>query len=206
MTIKVVGGILLAAGAVVAIIVGAWGRSGFYVSQAPALVVLGLLALGLLGAGLGLLRYGGSRLSAAPPTRGSLLDRSMAAPPIARSTPTVSSVDESTRDRPTRSGWLIVLPSGSIVPVLDGLTVGRRPISPDGGPTAVLASDEVSATHARFTLQGEKLLVSDLGSTNGTVIVSSDGSEREVGATPVAVEPDDHVELGTFVVTVSGPS
>ena len=209
MTMRVAGGILLAVGVILAFIVGAWGRSGFYPSQAPIILVLGLLTLGFLGAGLGMLRYRGSQFGSGTTVSRSLDARAFMTAPVAApasapaADPLTSAVDDATHDRPVRVRWQLELPSGVRVPVVDGLVVGRRPASAHGGPTAVLASDEVSASHARFTLDGDRLLVSDLGSTNGTVVVRPDGSEREAGTEPVEVQRGDQLELGTFVVRVS---
>ncbi len=54
---------------------------------------------------------------------------------------------------------------GLHVDVLGPVVVGRSPSS-----DIVIDEPYVSATHARFTIQGPALVLEDLGSTNGTMV------------------------------------
>lgn len=61
--------------------------------------------------------------------------------------------------------------------------IGRRPAPDPAHPGAQLISVEdatVSKSHARLELRGEDWYVTDLGSTNGVVVVSATGTEIEV--------------------------
>ncbi|MYH95344.1 MAG: FHA domain-containing protein [Cenarchaeum sp. SB0669_bin_11] len=73
-------------------------------------------------------------------------------------------------------------------PASGGIELGRS-VEPGG---IVVADERVSRHHARFVRIGERLVVTDLESTNGTVIVR-DGVRIEVGAKPVALEVGDKV-------------
>jgi pSer/pThr/pTyr-binding forkhead associated (FHA) protein len=86
---------------------------------------------------------------------------------------------------------------------------GRAPQAPDGwaGATLVVIDDPdrtVSKTHAGFTAEGDAVFVTDLDSTNGVAIVTSDGEEiiLEPGQ-PTRVPDGADVELGSFAVRVT---
>ena len=74
---------------------------------------------------------------------------------------------------------------------LDGtpITLGR-----DGGSTLVLTDDYVSNHHARIFPSGERWLVEDLGSTNGTYL----GEAKVTGPTPIGLGAQ--VRVGRTVV------
>ncbi|MEO6712943.1 MAG: FHA domain-containing protein [Mycobacteriales bacterium] len=74
---------------------------------------------------------------------------------------------------------------------LDGspITLGR-----DGGSTLVLTDDYVSNHHARIYSTGDRWLVEDLGSTNGTYL----GDAKVTGPTPL--NPGSPVRIGKTVV------
>lgn len=109
-------------------------------------------------------------------------------------------------DRPR--GWVVRLPSGEALPVEGAMVLGRDPVSPDH-PDRVrrVAIDDpgrsVSKTHASFDVVDGQLLVSDLASTNGVVVVHADG--REIVPEPgqqLPVPDGCAIALGTYVVTV----
>ncbi len=83
-----------------------------------------------------------------------------------------------------KAHWSIVLPTGSTVAlVADVVLVGRRPSPSTADPDAQLVEVDdgtVSKTHLRLERDGERWSVTDLHSTNGTVLISSDGAEREI--------------------------
>lgn len=207
-----VGALFIVAGAVLALIAGVWGRSGYYVSQAPVLGALAVGALICLGIGAGLLRYQKTSIVSAREAKDSFPERAFArpptpaavsasdsvpvptlpaSPPLLPEPPTDSSTppidvsipDEITRDRPPRTTeWLLLLPDGTSLAIADALVVGRQPVSSDGGPTAAVPSAEVSKSHARFSIAGGELRVRDLDTTNGTVIVHHNDTEERASS------------------------
>jgi FHA domain len=104
--------------------------------------------------------------------------------------------------------WVVRLPTGETLPIEGAMVLGRDPVSPDH-PDRVqrVAVDDpgrsVSKTHASFDVVDGRLLVSDLASTNGVVVVHADG--REVVPQPgqqIPVPDGCSIALGTYVVTV----
>jgi pSer/pThr/pTyr-binding forkhead associated (FHA) protein len=69
---------------------------------------------------------------------------------------------------------------------------GRAP-----APDVVVDEPFVSATHARFTLQGPALVLEDLGSTNGTMV-----NGHLIGQ-PVTLRDGDEVQAGDTIMRVS---
>jgi hypothetical protein len=99
------------------------------------------------------------------------------------------------------------LPDGSVLPLENGLIVGRDPQHQEGyGVTerARLHDEErsVSKTHAILGISDGRVWVLDLNSTNGTVLIADDGTETlctpEV-ATPLPV--NSAVRFGEYRVT-----
>ena len=101
-------------------------------------------------------------------------------------------VDDDIRDDDTmiaarrRPRWAVELPDGSEVDLTaDTVVLGRHPTAPGEAPAAQLvgiadATRTVSKTHALLRRQGEIWMISDLGSTNGVVVVDGAGAEREL--------------------------
>ena len=81
---------------------------------------------------------------------------------------------------------------GLHVDILGPVVVGRSPSS-----DVVVDEPFVSATHARFTLQGPALVLEDLGSTNGTMV-----NGHNIGQ-PVTLRDGDEVQIGDTVMRVS---
>lgn len=83
-----------------------------------------------------------------------------------------------------KAHWSVVLPTGSTVAlVAEIVLVGRRPSPSTAYPNAQIVEvhdGTVSKTHLRLDRDGEEWSVTDLHSTNGTVLISDDGSEREI--------------------------
>ncbi|MEO1060859.1 MAG: FHA domain-containing protein [Actinomycetota bacterium] len=73
----------------------------------------------------------------------------------------------------------------------DEVTVGRAP-----GCQVRVEDDYVSQLHARLFVQGDQVMVEDLGSTNGTFV----GDERVAG--PRVVRPGEWLRVGSFVFEV----
>lgn len=80
---------------------------------------------------------------------------------------------------------------GLHVDVLGPVVVGRSPDS-----DIVVAEPYVSATHARFSLQGPALVLEDLGSTNGTMV------NGHLIEQPVTLRDGDEVQIGDTIMRV----
>lgn len=80
--------------------------------------------------------------------------------------------------------WTLTLPSGTPVGLsADIVLVGRRPAPSTAYPNAQLVEVDdgtVSKTHMRLERNGDEWSVTDLHSTNGTILIASDGAEREI--------------------------
>ncbi len=74
---------------------------------------------------------------------------------------------------------------GVSVPISGPVLIGR---SPDAD--LVIADDFVSSTHARVSLEADRLMLEDLGSTNGTVL------NGQPVTRPLPVDAGDVIELG----------
>lgn len=81
---------------------------------------------------------------------------------------------------------------GLHVDVLGPVVVGRSPSS-----DVVVDEPYVSATHARFTLQGPALVLEDLDSTNGTLVNGHPINQ------PVTLRDGDEVQVGDAIMRVS---
>ena len=81
---------------------------------------------------------------------------------------------------------------GLHVDILGPVVVGRSPSS-----DIVVDEPFVSATHARFSLQGPALVLEDLESTNGTMV-----NGHLIGQ-PVTLRDGDEVQIGDTVMRVS---
>ena len=212
---RVGGGLLVGLGALLVLIAGAWGRSGYYFSQTPILLLLVVAGLISLGAGAAMLRYQKSRFTTATTAVSSVTQRAVAASvpvvhTVAASAPAAppaiapDAIDDKTRDRPIpTSDWALLLPDGTVLPVADALVIGRQPVSSDGGPTAAVPSALVSKSQARFRILDGRLGVRDLDSTNGTVVVHPDETEERVSSVAeTALRPGDRLEIGSYALEV----
>ena len=94
--------------------------------------------------------------------------------------------------------WAVDIEKGSKqlrglhVNILGPVIIGRSPSS-----DIVVDEPYVSATHARFTLQGPALVLEDLGSTNGTTV------NDHLIAQPVTLRDGDEVQIGDTIMRVS---
>ena len=80
----------------------------------------------------------------------------------------------------------------------EGVVLGRLP-----GPSGVVVTDEhVSRRHIRVGREGECLIVADLGSTNGTLVLRRD-EEIEVASTGVPLEVGDRIVTGNGIPLAS---
>jgi len=144
------------------------------------------------------------------------------AAPVIDATAAEETVAEETRIAPPRAAspqsiapqsispqWRLVLPHGDAPVIVAGaVVIGRGPVTIPEYSTAQLVtatdpSKSVSKTHALLGIDAKGLWVADLGSTNGTFVITPAGGDVRVqpGA-PVYVPPGSDVELGQYVITV----
>ena len=81
---------------------------------------------------------------------------------------------------------------GLHVDILGPVVIGRSPSS-----DIVINEPYVSASHARFTLQGPALVLEDLGSTNGTLV-----NGHPIGQA-VTLRDGDEVQVGDAIMRVT---
>ena len=80
---------------------------------------------------------------------------------------------------------------GLHVDILGPVVIGRSPSS-----DIVFDEPYVSASHARFTIQGPALVLEDLGSTNGTMV------NGHIIEQPVTLRDTDEVQVGDVIMRV----
>ena len=80
---------------------------------------------------------------------------------------------------------------GLHVDILGPVVIGRSPSS-----DIVIDEPYVSASHARFTIQGPALVLEDLGSTNGTMV------NGHIIEQPVTLRDTDEVQVGAVIMRV----
>lgn len=80
---------------------------------------------------------------------------------------------------------------GLHVDILGPVVIGRSPSS-----DIVIDEPYVSASHARFTIQGPALVLEDLGSTNGTMV------NGHIIEQPVTLRNTDEVQVGDVIMRV----
>ena len=104
----------------------------------------------------------------------------------------------------------VTFDTGVDYPFGGSIVLGRNPVAPASRPTAspVPVNDPdrtVSKTHVVLTATREGVLVEDLHSTGGTVVVHADGQETPVlPGSPVLAAPGDTVRYGQRSVVVNG--
>jgi predicted component of type VI protein secretion system len=103
--------------------------------------------------------------------------------------------------------WRLVLPDNRQVTVSGAIFLGRNPSSAGRENATVLAvidpNKSVSKTHAVIDGDGESMWVTDLNSTNGTVVIRLDGTEILVEPNErTQVSPGDSVLLGEYTIQV----
>jgi len=120
----------------------------------------------------------------APPSSPTSTPTPSPSPPTVSATPPVA--------RPNLS---LELPDGSRQPLDAIVLVGRAPSAPAGGPASRLirleGDGDISRNHARVAVEGGTVVVTDLGSRNGTVVrIPGRPSQklREGEPTPVLVD------------------
>jgi pSer/pThr/pTyr-binding forkhead associated (FHA) protein len=101
-----------------------------------------------------------------------------------------------------------VLPDDTSQVIAATTVIGRQPdaaVAPGATHTLVIDDPDglVSKSHAVFEVDGGRLAVRDLGSTNGVVVLADDGNEIEVSSTnSTPLDDGFEVELGSFVIKI----
>lgn len=104
----------------------------------------------------------------------------------------------------------VTFDTGVDYPFGGSIVLGRNPVAPASRPTASLVPVDdpdrtVSKTHVVLTATREGVLVEDLHSTGGTVVVRADGQETPVvPGSPVVAAPGDTVRYGQRSVGING--
>lgn len=104
----------------------------------------------------------------------------------------------------------VTFDTGVDYPFGGSIVLGRNPVAPASRPTASLVPVDdpdrtVSKTHVVLTATREGVLVEDLHSTGGTVVMRADGQETPVvPGSPVVAAPGDTVRYGQRSVVING--
>lgn len=212
---KAAGGVVVGVGCVLIAIGVIWGMVGYYVSQTPALLLL-------LGAGLALI-WVGARMNRDKNPTAAVEWRSPSVPqvvpetvpaavpqPVSQAGPAAAPESDDpavTAERPVRV-HVLTLADGSRHPVVAPVVVGRAPVPLPGLAADLWRIDEANGTlsksHALAAVVAGRLVVRDLGSTNGTVVVDANGAETICSpGVDVPVLEGATVELGDLVVRTS---
>lgn len=133
--------------------------------------------------------------------------------------PRASVPDEGTIVRPAqvdvptsspRRGWTLTFETGHRVEVTSRVLVGRDPEAGADPDAELLPFDDphrsLSKTHALLRRRGDELLVEDLDSTNGVVVVRAGADHEVVPGTPFVLAPADELYLGQLRVDVTAGS
>jgi hypothetical protein len=104
-------------------------------------------------------------------------------------------------------GRLVIVETGDVVTLDRDVVLGRNPSVPDGyllsAPQLVRLNDprqEVSGQHALVSMDSWLVTLTDLGSTNGTEVITPDGRrQRLVAESAVVVEPGTMIVLAEIM-------
>lgn len=106
--------------------------------------------------------------------------------------------------RAPRVTWTLRADDGTVSEVATRTVLGRDPQPLEASDaTIVVGIDDptVSASHALAELRDGQLLITDLASSNGTVVLDGDGHEQHCPAgVPVAVTEGSAIELGAYTL------
>jgi len=131
------------------------------------------------------------------------------APRAGFATPSADAVFGRALSEPSASStshWRLALPDGRDVALEGAAYLGRAPAATAEHPDALLIAvqDEqrsVSKTHALLLIDGDAVLVHDLGSTNGTWVIAADGAERQaLPGAPIAAVAGERIDVGALPV------
>ncbi|WP_181064290.1 FHA domain-containing protein [Pseudoclavibacter sp. AY1F1] len=105
--------------------------------------------------------------------------------------------------------WVIVLSDGVSLPIYGPVVIGRNPSQerfPDASVSAVPdLTQTMSKTHARFWVDGDRLYVDDLNSTNGVALFpggNAHGALAVEPGVPAELRSGDVVQLGEYRLSI----
>ena len=141
----------------------------------------------------------------------SLIDSSPLAKSAARPEPLDPSV-EMTVARPmtavpAEAGIFLKFPDGRSVPLGRGIILGRSPQAPDGWAALLSLAypdGSLSKTHAALEPSGSGLTVTDLHSTNGTMITNGGQTSLCDPGKPVDVQEGTQILAGDVTIEIRG--
>jgi FHA domain len=125
---------------------------------------------------------------------------------IPQRTPPVPEPVETPAARPPHGAWRLRGPGSLEVLLLRPVVLGRDPAPdaarPDAAPIPLQdPARSVSKTHALIEVVDDRVMVTDLHSTNGTRLLSTEGETRELEAgRPTDASSEATVLLGEFAV------
>lgn len=105
-------------------------------------------------------------------------------------------------------GWWLTFADGQRVEATVALVIGRDPAPVATRPHATLqpvtdAAKSVSKTHAIIDMDGDRLSVTDLNSTNGVIVTEPDGTQTDLEPGGRAqLRAGARLMLGEFVIDV----
>lgn len=106
--------------------------------------------------------------------------------------------------RPRQPQWSLAGDDGTEIAITGRTVIGRDPrVVSEHDATAAVGVDDasVSASHAVVEVREGRLHVTDLGSTNGTVVLDTDGSEHACSpGVTVEVADGAAIELGAYTL------
>jgi len=123
--------------------------------------------------------------------------------------PPAAAVPAESLAAPAAPTWQLVMPHGDVAVTVSGaVVIGRSPaVIPEYAQAQLVSASDpsrsVSKTHALLGIDGTGLWVADLGSTNGTFVITPGGGDVKVQpGSPVYVPAGSDIELGQYVIQV----
>ena len=109
-------------------------------------------------------------------------------------------------DRHPRREWELVLETGATYPLASAtVALGRKPEGTDPAVQYLAVSDTtrtLSKHHAILRLEQNVWTITDLSSTNGVILVDSDGQEHPLAPASPAPIADRGFRLGSVSMTL----
>jgi hypothetical protein len=206
---KSTGRAVFAFGAVLVAIMAIWGWVGFYASSVPVMLLLG-------GGGIALMAVGSRMHKDKEPNKAVRWQPASVAPPASPAAPSdgdgsstlgqATSIQEAEKliDTPAEfAPWVLVGRNGARYQLTSNTLVGRDPGDFAHAITLTDADSSVSKVHALVTISGNTVRVRDMGSTNGTVVVTPEGIEIECEQHQgTAVSAGSTLELGNCALAL----
>lgn len=107
---------------------------------------------------------------------------------------------------PPRPKWQMVMEDGRVIPLDRAVVVGRRPTQPPGKPVHLVTVEDTTRTlsksHIRVDADEDSPFVTDLGSTNGSGLVTATGQVDLHAHQPRRIPAGQVVKFGEHRFTV----